>query len=77
MGQVTTQDIGAVAAQTLDAALRGRAIVIPGLINRALQIAGSLAPASLVAYLIGARWKSARQKRTTGLAEQAYQPAAD
>jgi uncharacterized protein len=78
MGQVTTQDIGAVAAQTLDAALRGRSVVIPGMINRVLQVAGSLAPASLVAYLIGARWKSARQKRVVALAGQAAgSPAAD
>jgi len=44
MGQLTTQNIGTVAAKTLDAALRGRALVIPGLLNQLLQTAGSLVP---------------------------------
>jgi short-subunit dehydrogenase len=63
MGHITTQNIGAVAVQTLDAALKGRAVVIPGLINRILQAAGSFAPPGLVAYFIGQRWLSARHKR--------------
>jgi len=63
MGQVTTQNIGSVASDTLDAALAGRAIHIPGMANRVLQSLGSLVPPTLVAALIGQRWKSARQKR--------------
>lgn len=63
MGQVTTQNIGDVANQTLNAALAGKPVVVPGLANRALQIAGSLTPAALAARLIGSRWKSAQQKR--------------
>lgn len=62
MGQLTTQDIGSVASLTLDCALAGRAMVIPGLANRILQVLGSLAPAPLVARFIGRRWNSARQK---------------
>ena len=62
MGQLTTQDIGSVANLTLNCALSGQAIVIPGAANRILQVLGSLAPASLVARLIGWRWSSARQK---------------
>lgn len=62
-GQLTTQNIGDVAAATLDAALQGRAIVIPGLLNRLLQILGSLAPSSLVAGLINSRWRSTRNRR--------------
>jgi hypothetical protein len=63
MGQITTRDVGRVANQTLDAALAGRVIVIPGGVNRLLQILGGLAPASLVARIIFQRWTSARQKR--------------
>lgn len=70
MGQLTTQDIGHVAAQTLDAALKGRAVVIPGGLNRALQFLGGLAPATWVAHLIGRRWQAAWRKR-----EQAERPA--
>ncbi len=64
MGQLTTCDTGSVAVQALDAALNGQAVVIPGAINRVLRLLGSLAPASLVAALIGSRWQAARQKRT-------------
>jgi short-subunit dehydrogenase len=63
MGQVTTQNVGSVAAQALDAALKGRTVVIPGRVNRLLQTLGALAPTSLVVALVGSRWKAARQKR--------------
>ncbi len=63
IGQLTTQDVGSVANATLDCALAGRAVYIPGWINRVLQALGSLLPSSLVAALIGSRWKSARDKR--------------
>jgi uncharacterized protein len=68
LGHITTQDIGRVADQTLNAAIRGKSVVVPGLVNRTLQTFGSLIPAALVARLIGSRWKSARQKR--GLLKQ-------
>jgi uncharacterized protein len=63
MGQLTTQDIGTVAARTLDLAMRGRAVVIPGTINQFLQFAGSLVPPISLANLIGKRWRAAYQKR--------------
>ena len=63
MGQLTTQDIGAVANATLDCALAGKAVYIPGWINCVLQALGSLVPTSWVTALIGSRWKSARDKR--------------
>jgi short-subunit dehydrogenase len=62
MGQLTTQDIGSVANLTLNRALADQAIVIPGAANRILQVLGSVALASLVARLIGWRWRLARQK---------------
>jgi short-subunit dehydrogenase len=65
-GTLTTQNIGAVASATLDAALQRRAVVIPGLFNRLLQLLGALVPASLLAALIGSRWRSARSKRGLG-----------
>ncbi len=63
MGQVTTQNTGSVAARTLDAALKGRALVIPGFLNRLLQALGGLLPPSWIATLINHRWRAARQKR--------------
>ncbi len=58
-GFLTTQDIGAVAAGTLDAALRGQAVYIPGVLNRLLRALGSLAPQPLVIGLIHRRWQAA------------------
>lgn len=63
MGQITTENIGTVAARTLDAALKGRAVVIPGLVNRLLGAASALIPAQLAAYLVGRRWAQAQEVR--------------
>lgn len=62
MGHITTQDIGRVANMTLNAALAGKPLIIPGLVNHILQTMGAMVPSSLVASLIGSRWKSARRK---------------
>jgi len=67
MGQLTTQNIGTVADMTLDYALRGKAVCIPGGLNQFLKIAGSLLPAAWVVNLVGWRWRSARQKRFSDL----------
>jgi len=64
MGQLTTADIGRVAYETIEAAQRGQAIVIPGAINRLVRWAGGLFPAASVAELIGGRWRAARQNRS-------------
>jgi short-subunit dehydrogenase len=69
IGQITTQDVGRVADQTLDAALRGRSVVIPGRVNRVIQACGSLLPVALVTSLLGNRWKAAQAKNA--LAQQA------
>jgi short-subunit dehydrogenase len=63
MGQLTTADVGRVAYETMEAAQRGQAIVIPGSLNRMMRWAGGLIPAASVAELIGARWRAARQRR--------------
>ncbi len=63
MGQLTTEDIGKVAHQTIEAALRGQAIIIPGLLNRVIRWLGGLIPATNVADLVGSRWRLAQQRR--------------
>jgi short-subunit dehydrogenase len=70
MGQVTTQNTGSVAARTLDSALKGRALVIPGLLNCLLQTLGGLLPPAWIAALINSRWRSARQKRNVPVSWQ-------
>ncbi len=66
-GQLTTMDVGTVANQTLDAALHGKSVVIPGRINRAIQVLGSLIPRPLLVSLIGSRWQAARAKQNLSL----------
>ncbi|MEW5869834.1 MAG: SDR family NAD(P)-dependent oxidoreductase [Chloroflexota bacterium] len=63
MGQLTTQNIGSVAARTLDDALKGRAVYIPGFLNQVLQILSSLVPPVSLAELLGRRWRAAHQRR--------------
>jgi uncharacterized protein len=63
MGQLTTEDIGKVAHQTIDGALRGQAIVIPGFLNRLVRWLGGLMPPTSVADIAGWRWRMAQQKR--------------
>ena len=63
MGQLTTADIGRVVYETMEAAQRGQAIVIPGALNRIVRWAGGLIPAASVVELIGSRWRAAQQRR--------------
>ncbi len=63
MGQLTTEDIGKVAHQTIDAALRGQAVVIPGFLNRLIRWLGGLLPATTIAEMVGWRWRMAQQRR--------------
>ena len=63
MGQLTTEDIGKVAHQTIDASLRGKAVVIPGFLNRVIRWLGGLVPPAAVADFVGSRWRMAQQKR--------------
>jgi uncharacterized protein len=56
LGMITTMDVGRVANQTLKAALNGRAVVIPGWVNKVLRCVGSLIPAAMLARIIGDRW---------------------
>jgi short-subunit dehydrogenase len=62
-GQITTMDIGRVAYQTVNAALAGKAVIIPGRINSVLQFLGALIPPTLIARQIGIRWDSVRKRR--------------
>jgi uncharacterized protein len=63
MGQITTQNVGSVAYETINAALAGRAVVVPGMLNKVIQSIGSLLPKPVLVRSIGGRWRSARQKR--------------
>lgn len=62
MGLLTTQNTGTVVNQTLNAALKGRAVCIPGGWNLLLLGASVLLPRTAVANLIGSRWRMTRQR---------------
>ncbi len=61
-GDVTTNPLEIVARKTLDRALAGRAIYIPGGLNRALSALGKVIPRTWVAGIIYRRWNRAQQK---------------
>ncbi len=56
MGQITTLDVGVIAARTLDSALAGRAVYIPGIVNQIMRVLSSFFPTALVTEVIGNRW---------------------
>jgi uncharacterized protein len=64
LGQLTTRNVGWVARLTVDRALQGRRVVIPGWINQFMRWGGGLVPAAVLSGLLGRRWRSARQNRT-------------
>ncbi len=64
-GRLTTKNVGYVAACTIEAALKGRAVCIPGIINKFLRFMGELVPQVTVARLIGARWGTLEKKKKT------------
>ena len=63
LGVLTTQNVGSVAAATIDAALRGRAVVVPGFANQIVRALSAVTPAPIVVRLIANRWTTARAKR--------------
>jgi short-subunit dehydrogenase len=56
MGRITTKNVGYVAAKTIDHALKGHSVYIPGTVNRLLKLMGSIIPPAFVTRLIGIRW---------------------
>lgn len=62
MGRVTTSNVGYVASRTIDYALKGRALYIPGYINRILRFLGRCVPQTIIAHTLSARWREAYKK---------------
>ncbi len=56
MGRITTKNVGYVAAKTIDYALKGRPVYIPGLVNKILGIISRFVPSTTAARLIYERW---------------------
>jgi short-subunit dehydrogenase len=62
MGLFTTQNIGTVVYETLNAALQGKAMVIPGFFNRQLKRLVLMIPTLRLVSILGRRWESARRR---------------
>lgn len=74
-GLLTTVDTGRAANETLDAAMAGKAIVIPGGANRFIRAVGSIVPPAILAKLIFKRWTSVRQSRSDLMYVDPHLPA--
>ena len=61
-GMATSMDPTHVAKKTISAALRGKAVVIPGLLNQFVQFMSSLVPAEISARYVARRWSKARAR---------------
>lgn len=61
-GLATCVNTDVVARRTLRAALRGKAVVIPGWINQFVQLFSSLLPVSLQVRYVAKRWSKSRAK---------------
>ncbi len=72
MGHITTENIGGVVSRTLDRALQGRPLVIPGFVNQLLMSVGSLLPAALLARLIHRRWSRAQRRKQAAQKEAQF-----
>ena len=62
MGQITTCDVSYVAVRTIEEALKGHCVYIPGFCNRLLRIAGGLVPRLALTWAVGLRWKAAARR---------------
>ncbi len=63
LGKLTAMKGEEVARRTVDQALAGKALYIPGVVNRVVKFLTGLPPETLMAKLIGRRWKKAYQMR--------------
>lgn len=60
IGRITTMNASEVAHRTYRAALAGRSVVVPGLVNQIMLAVSRLVPATMLAAAIGRRWGNAR-----------------
>ena len=65
-GKLTVMDTRTVARKTMDYALRGKAVYIPGFLNGVLQGLGAVLPPALVAKYVGKRWQTAQKESLAG-----------
>jgi short-subunit dehydrogenase len=67
LGALSTMNPGDVADYALRKALKGRPIIVPGVLNRAIYRIASLAPQGMSARFLGRKWAKALRKRCGSL----------
>ncbi|MEA4812581.1 MAG: hypothetical protein VB108_08435 [Anaerolineaceae bacterium] len=68
-GDVTTNCLEEVGPKTIDQALKGKAIYIPGALNKTISFFGQFIPRHWAAAYIYARWQKAQNKWLDDLAQ--------
>ena len=66
-GLATSMDPVVVARRTLQAAMRGRAVVIPGMLNQFIQGLSALVPVGSAVKMVAKRWSKARARQEEAL----------
>jgi hypothetical protein len=62
LGNITTNPLESIARNTIDRALAGKSIYIPGILNRTLSFFGKIIPRSWVAAMIYWRWNKVQSR---------------
>jgi short-subunit dehydrogenase len=61
-GKITTVDTRSVARKTIDHAMKGHVVFIPGWINQVMHSLSGVIPVSLLTRLVGNRWRSTQKE---------------
>ncbi len=61
-GELTTNHLEKVTHRTISRVLKGYTLYIPGFVNSAFRLAGSLIPKTIIAKLIYSRWSGAQEQ---------------
>lgn len=69
-GKATTNPLESVARKTMDLALAGKSVYVPGLINQVLAFFGKIIPSSWVAAVVYWRWSKTQGKWLKGHGEK-------
>ncbi len=64
-GGATTNRLETVTQRTITRVLRGRALYVPGVVNRTIRFFGALVPKRLIARAVFARWQGAQKQWLT------------
>lgn len=75
-GRITCRYPDEVAREAMRGLLKGRAIIIPGIVNRVISVIGRLVPRRLIVAVISSRWGEARRPRAALAPVRLATPAA-